>query len=445
MAINQAPIVDRIRIIPRPDDFLDRNVGASGEVFFDKQAKTLRVYDAVRRGGFEVVTGANIARNLAENEVASVKYTVTVVSGQHDQGDHGNVYQLNGEYKPDLSFVIGYTYLFDQSDNTNLYYPNPVGGDVNPHPLNFSIDDPNGELGSGTTYEANVSYKLDGTVVTKQRYWDDFERSTERQVIITPTVSTPATLYYYCSRHLNMGASATSALPGSGSDSASVTASSAAPEGPENGSVWFNADTGRLYVYLQDEDSGQWVQPSIPVVENLLDLNIVDGVDGQVLSTNGQGSFSFINVPSPESILELGISDGTSGQVLTANGDGTFSFQSPAPVSAEVGNFSFSSSTIDTTDNSDVQIIPNLSLGGNLIINTGEIVSTGSGTPELVSDNEILLTATTRVTVNTSPIKLASFTTAERDLLIAENGDLIYNTSTNKFQGYENGAWVDLI
>ena len=242
-----------------------------------------------------------------------------------------------------------------------------------------------------------------------------------------------------------MGSTIENALPGSGSDSASVTASSAAPEGPENGSVWFNADTGRLYVYLVDDDSGQWVQPSIPVVENLLDLNIVDGVDGQVLSTNGQGSFSFINVPAPASILELGISDGTSGQVLTANGDGTFSFQSPAPVSAEVGNFSFAASTIDTTDNSDVEIVPNLSLGGDLIINTGEIVSTGSGTPELVSDNEILLTGTTRVSVTATPLQLASFTTTERDLLIAQNGDLIYNTTDNKFQGYENGSWVNLI
>jgi len=44
---DQAPIVDRIRIIPRPDDFLDRNVGSSGEVFFDKQANTLRLYSAL--------------------------------------------------------------------------------------------------------------------------------------------------------------------------------------------------------------------------------------------------------------------------------------------------------------------------------------------------------------------------------------------------------------
>jgi hypothetical protein len=39
---------------------------------------------------------------------------------------------------------------------------------------------------------------------------------------------------------------------------------------------------------------------------------------------------------------------------------------------------------------------------------------------------------------------MASFTTAERDVLSAENGDMIYNTSTNKFQGYANGIWVDL-
>ena len=37
-------------------------------------------------------------------------------------------------------------------------------------------------------------------------------------------------------------------------------------------------------------------------------------------------------------------------------------------------------------------------------------------------------------------------TTDQRDdLQNVINGQLIYNTSTNKFQGYENGAWVNLV
>ena len=33
MSSQQAPVVDRIRIIPRPSDFLNRNVGSSGQVY----------------------------------------------------------------------------------------------------------------------------------------------------------------------------------------------------------------------------------------------------------------------------------------------------------------------------------------------------------------------------------------------------------------------------
>ena len=48
--------------------------------------------------------------------------------------------------------VVGYTYVFDQTDQTNVYFPNVEGGGNNQHPLNFSSDNASGELGGGTSY-----------------------------------------------------------------------------------------------------------------------------------------------------------------------------------------------------------------------------------------------------------------------------------------------------
>ena len=42
-------------------------------------------------------------------------------------------------------------------------------------------------------------------------------------------------------------------------------------------------------------------------------------------------------------------------------------------------------------------------------------------------------------------VQFGSFTTTQRNALTAANGMVIYNTTDNKFQGYENGAWASLI
>lgn len=43
-----------------------------------------------------------------------------------------------------------------------------------------------------------------------------------------------------------------------------------------------------------------------------------------------------------------------------------------------------------------------------------------------------------------APVQVGTFTTAERDALVGVDGQIIYNTTTNKFQGYAAGSWVDL-
>ena len=77
---SSSPIVDRIRIIPRPKDFLDRNVGSSGEVFFDSSSSTLRVYSGKSddRGGFEI---ARADLDNVSNESFSAKATAAGITG----------------------------------------------------------------------------------------------------------------------------------------------------------------------------------------------------------------------------------------------------------------------------------------------------------------------------------------------------------------------------
>lgn len=79
---------------------------------------------------------------------------------------------------------------------------------------------------------------------------------------------------------------------------------------------------------------------------------------------------------------------------------------------------------------------------------TGDIVTNSAGTPTITSSTDIALTAgtgaTNKVEVTQSPFKLANLTDAQRDALTAENGYMIYNTDDNRFQAYQNGAWVRL-
>ena len=49
------------------------------------------------------------------------------------------------------------------------------------------------------------------------------------------------------------------------------------------------------------------------------------------------------------------------------------------------------------------------------------------------------------VDVNGGPLLLGNMTTTQRDALTPANGMILYNTTLNKFQGYENGAWANLI
>jgi len=79
----------------------------------------------------------------------------------------------------------------------------------------------------------------------------------------------------------------------------------------------------------------------------------------------------------------------------------------------------------------------------------GTITSTATGTPTLTSASNINIPVGGSIVVQQNSggggFRVGNLTTTERNALASADGEIIYNTTTNKFQGYENGAWVDLV
>ena len=225
MSYNNRPIFKSIRILTEDPEILDRKTGLSGEIYVDPTHYTLKVFDGATQGGIEIarsdlanVSTTAIKSKVTEANVATVSYTVTIAGPVNP--DTGNKYRIDGVYKPALSLVVGYTYIFNQTDLTNVYYPNANGTTQNRHPLNFSADNLSGVVGGGTAYTTNVIYKLSGSPVTYAVYNSvAFDTATSRTVEIQVTSSTPSTLYYWCYQHLAMGNSIATSDPGTGSGS----------------------------------------------------------------------------------------------------------------------------------------------------------------------------------------------------------------------------------
>ena len=200
-------------------------------------------------------------------------------------------------------------------------------------------------------------------------------------------------------------------------------------------------------------------------------ITTTSDAEGNITITNTVVDFTDLGV-TPTTLAGYGITDALQvGSAFDVTGDLTgsvFADDSSTMIDGQVGKIvgpiestnPVLTGTIDSSDssaitfvpalvmNSDVTIENNLIVTNKIVADTIEvenIITNASGTPEISSDTDIILAAGTRVEVSTSPFKLASFTTVERDALAAENGDMIYNTTDNKFQGYENGAWANLI
>jgi hypothetical protein len=372
-----------LRIIPRDSEFLNRKTGEVGEVFYDKDANTLRLYQGQ-------IGGTALAR-----------------------GDLVNVSNADFLAKANAAGVSG------GGGNTTV----SVGSSV-------PVSPSSGNLWLNTNTGSLYVYINDGT----SSQW------------IQPSVPFPNLTEYATQQYVT---------------STVVQAIAAIPPLPP------------FEFFTAADDSTQ------RLINNGNTVKFV-GAGGVTTSSDADGNITITGsqpIPTPPFEFFTAADDSTqraisNGELIKFIGAGGVTTSSDADGNITItgggstGNITFVTTTIDSTDSSAIIFTPavifnsditvqnelfvdnNINVTGNLttsnLIVSGEISSQGSGVPEIVSDNEILLEAGTRVEIVSSPIKLASFSSAARDLLTASNGDMIYNTTTNKFQGRAGGAWVDL-
>ena len=369
-----------LRIVPRDSEFLNRKTGDFGEIFYDKDANTLRLYQGQ-------VGGTALAR-----------------------GDLVNVSNADFLAKANAAGVSG------GGGNTTV----SVGSSV-------PVSPSSGNLWLNTNTGSLYVYINDGT----SSQW------------IQPSVPFPNLTEYATQQYVT---------------STVVQAIAAIPP---------------FEFFTAADDSTQ------RLINNGNTVKFV-GAGGVTTSSDADGTITITGsqpIPTPPFEFFTAADDSTqraisNGELIKFIGAGGVTTSSDADGNITItgggstGNITFVTTTIDSSDSSAIIFTPavifnsditvqnelfvdnNINVTGNLttsnLIVSGEISSQGSGVPEIVSDNEILLEAGTRVEIVSSPIKLASFSSAARDLLTASNGDMIYNTTTNKFQGRASGAWVDL-
>lgn len=83
--MSKIPVYTAVRLIPREKDYLDRKSGTRGEIFFDTETQTLRLYDGINTGGQSLAK--DDLSNVSNSDFATKATAAGVGGGGGGSGD----------------------------------------------------------------------------------------------------------------------------------------------------------------------------------------------------------------------------------------------------------------------------------------------------------------------------------------------------------------------
>ena len=193
-------------------------------------------------------------------------------------------------------------------------------------------------------------------------------------------------------------------------------------------------------------DVGYITNLNLESLSDLSDVETTGVTNGQALvynSSTGEWRPGTVAAEGISELFDITGDDSTvrtvlPGSTIQIGGTGDISTASDADGNILITN----NSTLDSITSRGATTSNTLTVGA---ISTSGLTSTSLGAATITSASTLTLDTADGVIVSGAVLRLGSLTTTERNGLGAANGDIIYNSTDNKFQGYENGSWVNLV
>ena len=219
-----------------------------------------------------------------------------------------------------------------------------------------------------------------------------------------------------------------------------------------NGEIVFNATSGKIsYGALQGAptDLSEFTNEAQYLLKSELDAQLAGLFDeGQQFVTDIQGSV----FGDDSTLLVDGVNSIITGDVLNSEVITTDIIASTAQITTATVNTINGPATGDLAIDAGASGIINIGVGAstaavnieNAVIETFDQGS-GLGAAQITADTDLTIAAGNRVRIDGGvPFKFATVTSATQLAIGAQEGDVIYNTTTSRLQMFQGGAWKDV-